>query len=87
MEEFGESQVKVMTLGQMRRGPEELQRLMGEVFSFLGLPPSEISDLSAKNTRQYSEEMSATAAKKLEEFYAPFNERLFDFLGRTIEDW
>jgi hypothetical protein len=55
-----------------------------QVFEFLGLPPHRIIDPVAKNTRKY-EPMSEATRDMLRQFYAPFNQQLFDLLGREFE--
>lgn len=52
---------------------------MNEVFGFIGLPPSDLENLEARNTRAY-EGMSETAKEKLNDFYAPYNEMLSELL-------
>ena len=94
LEAFGEAQVKVLSLGDLQPadsgGP--LLRVLDEVFVFLGLPPVGAAgqlDLTPRNTRRdrYSAAMSDSAREKLQRFYEPFNERLFQLLGRRIQDW
>jgi len=89
MEEFGGSCIKVMSIGDIKsKSPSELQQLMDEVFAHIGLPPSDVGDLAAKNTRNYSHQpMQEDIKSKLQRFYAPFNERLFALLNRTITNW
>jgi hypothetical protein len=52
-----------------------------QVFDFLGLPPHRIVDCSAKNTRRY-DPLSPETRKRLDGFFAPFNEQLAHLLGR-----
>ena len=93
LESFGESQVKVLSLGDLNQQPGgPLLSVMDEVFLFLGLPPvreAEQLDLTPRNTRRdrYSADMSEEVRQKLQRFYEPFNERLFQLLGRRIDNW
>ena len=102
MEAFGEAQVKVLALGdlQQQRGDGDggtssggpLLQVLDEVFVFLGLPPVGAAgqlDLTPRNTRRdrYSADLTEAARQKLQRFYEPFNERLFQLLGRRIQDW
>ncbi len=57
---------------------------MNRVFGFLGVHPQDIDDTAAKNTRSYNP-ISETARKTLQEFYAPYNQKLFDMIGRHLE--
>lgn len=54
------------------------------MFEFISLPPSDIEDVNPKNSRNYVE-MSPQARIRLEEFYAPYNEKLFNLLGKRFE--
>lgn len=56
---------------------------MDKVFSFLELPPHRIEDASAKNTRSY-ESMAPGVREKLAAFYAPYNQKLYQVLGRDL---
>ena len=62
---------------------------MQKVFNYLSLPPHDIEDSSAKNTREYkdSDPLSPHTRQILEKFFEPFNQRLFKMLGREITDW
>mmetsp|Transcript_3194 Transcript_3194/g.5844 ORF Transcript_3194/g.5844 Transcript_3194/m.5844 type:complete len:91 (-) Transcript_3194:349-621(-) len=66
------------------RGPGGVQAQMDQVCAFLGLPPEEMQDTSAKNTRSYGS-MSAEIEDILYEFYEPFNQNLYKLLGRDFE--
>jgi hypothetical protein len=57
---------------------------MDDVFSFLSLPPIDIEDLSAKNTRAHGQKMSDESRQLLDGFYRPFNEALFALLDQTM---
>ena len=65
---------------------------MDEVFSFIGLPQSDIDNLEARNTRAY-ESMGEGVRRRLDDFYAPYNEMLSALLqevtGRPLdtENW
>ena len=94
LEAFGQAQVKVLSLGDLQPAEPEGEhgRVMDEVFVFLGLPPvrgDEQLDLTPRNTRRdrYSAAMSEETRQKLQRFYEPFNERLFQLLGRRIDNW
>lgn len=56
---------------------------MDKVFAFLELPAHRIQDVSAKNTRKY-EPMAAETRQKLAAFYAPYNRKLNELLGRDF---
>ena len=65
----------------------QVQKCMDDVFSYLSLPPIDIEDLSAKNTRAHGQKMSIETRALLDDFYRPFNEALFAFLGKEPMQW
>lgn len=83
MRQWPEAQLRVMSIAELRGGPEAVQRSLDGVFSFIGVPPIDVTDLEPKNTRSYGVLAPETRAK-LEEFYRPFNEQLFTLLGRNL---
>ncbi|KAJ0407958.1 hypothetical protein ATCC90586_001986 [Pythium insidiosum] len=82
IEAFGRENVLVLTLDEMK-STEGLHSTMDRVFEFLELPPHRIEDASAKNTRRYEPMGEATRAK-LAAFYAPYNAKLNELLGRDL---
>lgn len=56
---------------------------MDGVFTYLNIPPHDCIDVEAKNTRKY-DGMSAECRTLLDEFYAPFNAALFEFLDKQL---
>ena len=88
MEKFGgeKKQLMVLFMEEMRTG-EAAQKQVGRVFEFLGLPSHDIIDTQAKNTRKY-EALDEGMKARLAAFYAPFNRKLFEMLGRRgMEGW
>ena len=74
--------LKVMTIGQIKGNHSDIQLTMDEVYRFVGLPEHDLQEheVEAKNTREYPA-MSVSARKRLEEFYEPFNQRLYKLVG------
>ncbi|MGD2175812.1 MAG: sulfotransferase domain-containing protein [Candidatus Brocadiaceae bacterium] len=56
-----------------------------EVLSFLGLPPWDSVRFKVYNPNRYAD-MPRDARRELRRFYAPYNEQLFELLGRRF-DW
>jgi hypothetical protein len=54
-----------------------------EVYSFLGLPTYEPVEMAAKNAGPKGE-MDPETRRALQEFFAPLNEQLYEFLGRDF---
>ncbi len=69
-----------MSIAEIRGSGEQVQRSLDEVFRFIGIPPIDVTDLDPKNTRNYSSLGEATR-ERLQNFYAPHNEMLFEMLG------
>jgi N-formylglutamate amidohydrolase len=73
-------------MGDLRGGRERVQNTMDKIFKHIGLPPHDLDDVEAKNTRPY-EPMSEAVRNRLETFYAPYNERLKQLIGAEQLDW
>jgi hypothetical protein len=56
------------------------------VLAFLGLAPWQPAHFAASNTGRYRSGMSATTRARLDAYFAPHNERLFELLGERY-DW
>lgn len=54
-----------------------------QVFHHLGLPPHRVVDVEAKNTRKY-DPMSQEVRERLARFFQPFNQHLFQLMGRKM---
>ena len=63
----------------------ETQRVLREIFYFLGLPAYNIKNTEKVNVSKYSK-MDQDTRKILIEFFKPHNERLFKFIGKKF-DW
>jgi hypothetical protein len=87
MEEFPVNQIYVMSIAELKqKEKKKIQASLDNVFTFVGLPPSPIEDFDAKNTRNY-DKISLPCRERLEDFYRPYNERLFTLLEKRIEEW
>jgi RecA-family ATPase len=49
------NQIKVLSIDRIKGSKAQIQQTLNEVFEFLSLPPSDIEDVQAKNSRSYSE--------------------------------
>ena len=83
--EFGVNNIKIMSIGAVKG--DHTHRTMQEVFRFVGLPPTPLASTEAKNVREAKCPLDKANEDLLEEFYAPYNAKLFELIGRTIEDW
>jgi len=82
--EWPASQLKILSINEIKGAKVDVQRCLDDVFSFIGIPPIDITDLSAKNTRSYCE-LSSVTRSRLEKFYEPYNATLFDMLGTSFK--
>ncbi len=82
-EHFDREQMLILKSEDFFARPQEV---LGQVFAFLDLPEWE-PDPSVferkRNTRRY-EKMDPETRRSLEEYFAPHNQRLYDFLGRDL---
>jgi len=65
--------------------PNGVHEVMMETFQHLEVPPFDLNDITAKNTRSY-EPMTDTVRNYLQRFYEPHNKRLLHLLGSKWED-
>jgi hypothetical protein len=63
----------------------ETNKIMNNIFDFLGLPHYNIPDNSKKNKLHY-EVMKKETRIDLIEFFRPYNEKLYSLIGRNF-DW
>ena len=70
------------------------RQTLKSVFSFLGLPEWELQALETprepkkrdkRNVGRYEEEMDPATRRRLEEYFEPHNQRLYEFLGVDFE--
>lgn len=83
---YKKEQLLILIMEEMSKKPEEAYR---KICSFLSIEPKPLSiDLYKKmHVIPYSERMENETKRMLYELFAPYNKRLFNFLGREIEEW
>ena len=66
--------------------PHNYESEVNNIQTFLGL---EIETLPPRiaNKREYEEPINEEAKQLLTEFYKPYNQELFEFLGYEIPEW
>ena len=87
LENYPHDQLKIMSIQDIKGDKGKVQQTMFSVFEFLDLPPHDIEDISPKNTREYISHMSPEIRVALENFYAPFNKKLFTLIGKDLDSW
>jgi hypothetical protein len=83
MKALPKDQLMVMSISDIKGSKTNVQESMDKVFEHIGIPPSELPDVDAKNTRNYTP-MSEEATQMLNEFYEPFNKRLFSLVQKNL---
>ncbi|KAJ1433683.1 P-loop containing nucleoside triphosphate hydrolase protein [Ochromonadaceae sp. CCMP2298] len=83
VQEWPAEQLRVYGISSIKGEPQQVQQTLEGVFSYLGLPPHDVADVAAKNTRQYPP-MSAEGRALLQAFYLPFNQKLFQMLDKEL---
>ncbi|TDT43466.1 sulfotransferase domain-containing protein [Halospina denitrificans] len=83
---FGSKRVLVLGFNELKTAPETVLK---KCYDFLGVPCSELSKTppgEIKNKRTYPSNISPEDLKTLQEWYAPANDDLFNYLGYR-PDW
>ncbi len=80
LEVFDRSQIKIVLSEELFTNPAKVYQ---EVQEFLGLPRHELDIYDQFNQNGY-QKLESSAAQNLEEFFTPFNDRLSNFLGRSL---
>lgn len=83
-EEYGKSRSDIFIV-RSERMREDTDGVYRELLDFLELPPVPLQDSSEKYKGRYGDsEMKAETRATLEEFFAPYNQQLYELLG---DDW
>ena len=80
LEVFDRSQIKIILSEELFTSPA---RVYKEVQEFLGLPIHELNSYEQFNQNGY-QKLEAGVALHLDDFFAPFNDRLSNFLSRSL---
>ena len=81
--ELNEETLKVISLESLVTDSE---KIFNEIFDFLGIENQSIN-LRKYNSFSANENIDEESKQLLSEFYKPFNQELFDFLGYEIKEW
>ena len=85
LQAFDSNQIAIYSISDLKGDKKQVQSDMDKVFSFIGVPPHEIEDLDAKNTRNYiSNPMTLEVKERLRAFYEPFNKKLCELLQKDF---
>jgi len=82
MDIFPKEQFLVLKTEDLNSHP---QKILNQIFDFLGLPSFSVPDLKRKNVGKYKK-MGNDTRLKLNEYFKPHNKRLYQFLDRNF-DW
>jgi len=81
---FPREQLLILVSEEMKKNP---QKIYNQIFEFLNIEKVPIKYSESIHKRKYSQKMTPGTIEKLENFYAPYNERLYNFLGYRIREW
>ena len=81
---YDRDQILVTIMDQWIRDPEPT---LTRMLDFLGLERCALKNYVAHMRPYTVEPLHEATRQKLEEIYAPYNERLFEWLGAEIEEW
>lgn len=80
---YNRNQIHIVIQEKMYVNPEEIYN---EIFSFLDVKPKQLV-YGYSHRRKYDEPIGEYCKERLSAIYAPYNERLFEFLGYEIDEW
>ena len=80
---FGNDRLLILFSDDYRKDP---QRTYDRIFGFLGLPSVPIAHRSV-HQRRYDIHLTPEQRQRIDDFYRPHNERLYDLLGYRIPSW
>jgi hypothetical protein len=84
LEKWPKEQFKIMSIKDISGQPEQVQQVMNGVFDFMKLPPMNGLNMAPRNTGGKYNPMNETLRQRLEEFFKPYNQKLFELLGKEI---
>jgi hypothetical protein len=79
-EVFPEDAIKVVIFEEFLRNK---RKQLGQILAFLGLPPHELKTFEQFNSCNYRP-MDFFLRERMEEYFAPHNQRLSEFLGKPV---
>ncbi len=82
-EHWPKEQLKIVSMKDIQGTEKQVRKVVNEVFAYMKLPPVDEINLEPRNTREYAP-MAEETKLRLEAFFAPYNEKLFDILGKKL---
>lgn len=80
---FQREQLYITTLDDLSSQPNTV---LNEIFDFLNIDREKITIEEKYNSFKYNSTIDPSLRKELQEYFQPYNEKLFNFLGRNY-DW
>lgn len=80
---YKREQIYIGITERFRKNPD---RELKKIYSFLGIPYKH-TKLHDRHVRQYPRPMEEDMRRNLLAHYRPYNGRLFDFLGYSVDEW
>jgi hypothetical protein len=80
---FSAEQIHVCISERLRKDPD---KEMSRIYRFLEVEQVDI-EFQSRHIRKYSNPMEQGVRARLEEYFHPFNEALYEYLGERIDEW
>lgn len=75
-------QFLILETKELKKHPQETY---DKAFKYLGLKKFKIENLAIFNVQSNKQQMLGSTRKMLQDFFKPYNERLYEFLGKRFE--
>jgi hypothetical protein len=82
--QWPKSQFKIVSTKDIEGSTENVQRVVNEIFTFLKLPTMETIDVAPRHIGQYHVPMNEHLRHRLEAFFKPYNDKLFELIGKEL---
>eukprot|EP01042_Synura_sphagnicola_P000824 gene824-916_t len=76
--------LKVLSIKDLQGTRDQVRGVMNDVYKHVGLPPHDVENIAARNTREYTP-MPPEVRRILDEFYEPYNAKLEEMLGSALD--
>jgi len=81
IKKFSSEQIHIISTEDFSKEPDITLK---NIFEFLNVPNKEISNLEKKKVAKYNK-MKDETRKDLLDFFKPYNEQLFDLIGKRFQ--
>jgi hypothetical protein len=86
MAQWPKDKLKIVLTKEIEGPSDKVQELMNDIFTYLKLPKMKTINVEPRHIGKYEIPMSDKVRKHLEAFFKPYNQKLFQLLGKEL-DW